>query len=282
MRKIIKPENIRRDKTVVKIPDVEFEVEPLPDDPEEEQENGQETEEKPETTVLTAELREQIEAEVREALAGEVSRKKIKTRSECEKLIRDAEKEAEGIIAQAEAQRQQILSQAQEDAAQLRAEACEKGAKQGFEEKTELLDNLAIYISHSIEEIKKERNQFFERYGKELKHLAVEISEKVIAQKIEDDDMIMYGVIKDAVRYVRDAKWVKVEVAEELSGYIDTLEKELAASGQNAEFILSAGIPKETCILNTSNGLVVATLSEQIKNIREFIENLDKGDSDEN
>ncbi len=33
--------------------------------------------------------------------------------------------------------------------------------------------------------------------------------------------------------------------------------------------------------MNTSNGLVVATVSEQIKNLREFIEMLDKGDSDE-
>lgn len=275
MRKIIKPEDIRKVKKVVKIPDVDFKIDPLPD------EEIQENEEKTGAPAVTPELREEIAGEIRNELAGELSRKKIKAKSECDRLIKDANAEASAIIAAAEMQKQQIINDAQMQAAQLRQDAVVQGEKKGFEEKTKLLDNLALYISHSIEEIKRERNEFFEEYARELKHLAVDISEKVISQKIEDDDMIMYGVIKDALRYVRDTKWVKAEVSAELSGYVDTLEKELASSGQNVEFILTDGLPKESCILNTSDGLVVATLSEQLKNLREFIENLDKGDSDE-
>lgn len=275
MRRIIKPEDIRRDKKIVKIPDVDFKIDPPPGD------ETQESEESSNSPVITPELREEITGELRNELAGELSRKRIKAKSECDMLIKNAQEEANAILASAEMQKSQIINDAQMQATQLRQEAIEEGEKKGFEDKTKLLENLALYISHSIEEIKKERNEFFEQYAKELRHLAVDISEKVIAQKIEEDDMIMYGVIKDALRYVRDTKWVKAEVSAELTGYVDTLEKELAASGQNVEFILTNGLPKESCIINTSDGLVDATLSEQLKNLREFIDNLDKGDSDE-
>lgn len=279
MRKIIKPEDIRRDKKVVKIPDVEFEVEVFDENPEASDENLAEASKE---TVVTQELREQITGEIRDELAGELGRRKIKAQKECDMLIRDAKNEAGVIVAQANSEKERILNEARIQAQQITAEAYEEGAKNGFKEKTALLDNLALYISHSIEEIKKEKNQFFKEYAKELKHLSVEICEKVISQKVEEDDMIMYGVIKNAIRYARDTKWIKADVSSQLSGYIDSLEKELHDSGQNVEFILSESVPKDTCILNTSDGLVVATLSEQIKNLREFINTIDKGDTDEN
>lgn len=279
MRKIIKPEDIRRDKKIVKIPDVEFEIEEFDENPETDSENAVE---EPKETVLTQDLRDQITEEIRAELAGELGRKKLNAQKECGVIVHDAKNQAGVIIAQANAEKERILSEARTQAQQMMAEAYDEGAKKGFQEKTTLLDNLALYISHSIEDIKKEKNKFFREYEKELKHLSVEICEKIISQKVEEDDMIMYGVIKDAVRYARDTKWVKAEVSSQLSGYIDSLEKELNESGQNVEFILSDSVPKDTCILNTSDGLVVATLSEQIKNLREFINTIDKGDIDEN
>ncbi len=333
MRKIIKPEDIRRDKRVVKIPDVDFEFEPIPmpvlsendlaqgnvidgtapaqgenieaavegEVHKADGEGGnaeavnvanateadvvsQSFEQAPVPTiqtVLTEELREELKEEIRQELLGELGRKKISAQKEISIMQRDAKMESEAIIAQAHAEKEQMLSDASEKASQILSEAYQEGIKKGFEEKKTLLDNLAIYISNSIEEIKRERNEFFEAYAKELKVLAIDICEKIISHKIDEDDMIMYGVIKDAVRYVRDTKWVKAEVSRELSGYVDSLEAELKTSGQNVEFIFSDGIPKDSVIMNTSNGLVVATVSEQIKNLREFIVMLDKGDSDE-
>lgn len=236
---------------------------------------------KPAEPVVTEELKAEITAKLKKDLIGELSRKKIRAQRECDKLLMEAKNEAEAIMAAAKQQKEQLLYDAQTQASKLKEDAYNEGLKKGFEEKKQLLDNLAIYISNSIEEIKKERNSFFTDYEKELKNLAVDICEKVICQKVESDDMVMYGVIKDAVRYVRDTKWVKAEVAKELEGYLMSLEAELKQSGQNVEFIFAEGVPKDTCILNTSNGMVVATLSEQIKNLREFMASLDKVEQDE-
>ena len=235
----------------------------------------------PPEPVVTEELKAEITAKLKKELVGELSRKKIRAQRECDKLLLDAKNEAEATLAAANQKKEQMLYDAEMQAAQIKKDAFDEGLKKGFEEKKQLLDNLAIYISNSIEEIKKERNSFFKEYEKELKNLAVDICEKLICQKVESDDMVMYGVIKDAVRYVRDTKWVKAEVSKELSGYLDSLEKELKQAGQNVEFIFAEGVPKDTCILNTSNGMVVATLSQQIKNMREFLNSLDKVEQDE-
>jgi len=289
LRKIFKPEDVRRDKRVVQIPDVEFEFTPIIPESESEEEIDEEAaaaaqalaEEEEKRIALETSLRAEIEAKVREELIGELGRKKITAQKQCDTIVRDAKIEAEAIIAQANVEMQKILNEAALQAQQIKAEAYNEGAKQGFEEKKKLFENLALYISHSIEEIKKERNEFFAEYEKQLKYVAVDICEKIISHKIEDDDMIMYGVIKDAVRYARDAKWVKAEVSSELSGYVDSLEQELHLSGQNIDFIFSDGIAKDTCILNTSDGLIDASVTVQLKNLREFINTLDKGDSDE-
>ena len=236
---------------------------------------------KPQEPVVTEELRAEITAKLKKDLIGELNRKKIRAQRECDKMLLEAKNEADAILASALQKKDQILGDAVAQATRTKADAYNEGLKKGFEEKKQLLDNLAIYISNSVEEIKKERNAFFTEYEKELKNLAVDICEKIICQKVEADDMVMYGVIKDAVRYVRDTKWVKAEVAKELSGYLESLETELKQSGQNVEFIFAEGVPKDTCILNTSNGMVVATLSEQIKNLREFMASLDKVEQDE-
>ncbi len=261
MRKIIKPEDIRRDKRVVKIPDVEFEFEPIPmpvlsendlaqgnvidgtapaqgdnaevavegEAPKAEGEGSnaegvnvadvnnaqQPFDQTPVPTVqpiLTEELREELKEEIRQELLGELGRKKISAQKEISIMQRDAKAEAEAIIAQAHAEKEQMLRDASEKASQILSDAYQEGIKKGFEEKKTLLDNLAIYISNSIEEIKRERNEFFEAYAKELKVLAIDICEKIISHKIDEDDMVMYGIIKDAIRYVRDTKWVKAEV----------------------------------------------------------------------
>lgn len=269
MRKIFKSEELRKDNRIVKIPDIEFNV---PDE---------ESEDKEKEQLITKEFYEKALSEVRNEYSGEIGRKKLLAQQECNRMIHNAKKEAEKIVSDAGAESGRIISEAKKLSDQIKLEAYNEGRKNGLAEKSDLLENLSHYISQSIEEIKAEQNEYFEAYSKEIRRLAIEICEKVIFQKIEEDDMLMYNVIKNAVKSVRDAKWIKASVSSQLSGYIDSLEKELNDAGENVEFVLSESVPKDTCVLNTSNGLVEATISTQLNNLKEFIYKLDKGDSNE-
>ena len=103
----------------------------------------------------------------------------------------------------------------------------ERDLEREYPKKSELIENLSQYLSQSIEQLKRDEYEYFEEYAVQLKYIAVEIAEKIIYQKISDDDMTMYKLVKNAVRSVRDVPWVKAEVSEQLSGYADSLEKEL-------------------------------------------------------
>ncbi len=270
MRKVFKPSNIIKNDRVVRIPDIEFKPEPAASD-----------EEAGEPTILTDEVYENIKEQMREELAGELGKKKLSAAHERDVMLNKAKKEAQKLVDDANVSRRQILDEANSAAELIKKNAYEEGMKKGIADKTELLENLAHYISHSIEQLKHDETEYFEEYEKQLKYVAAEIAEKIIYQKIQDDDMTMYTLLKNAIKTVRDASWIKAEVSEKLSGYADSLEKELSDIGISAEISIDENAPVDTCVLNTSDGYVVATVSQQLANLKEFINKQDKGGNDE-
>ncbi len=270
MRKVFKPENIVKNSRTVRIPDIEFKPEPVESE-----------DEANEQKILTDEVYEQIKTEMREELAGELGRKKLSAAHERDVMLGKAKRESQQVLDDANSSRRQILDETNAAAELIKKNAYDEGLKKGISDKTELLENLSHYISQSIEQLKHDEDEYFEEYGRQLKYVACEIAEKIIYQKIQDDDMTMYNLVKNAVKTVRDAPWIKAEVSEKLSGYVDSLEKEFADSGINAEISISENVPDDTCRINTSDGFVVASVSQQLENIKEFISRQDKGGNDE-
>ncbi len=270
MRKIFKPENVVKNMKTVMIPDVEFkqDPEPLMND------NG-------EPKMLTKEIYEEIKKELRNEVKGELNRKRLNAAHECDRLIAKAKKEAKLLTDDAAVSRKRILDEANESANKIKADAYKEGLQKGIAEKSEMLDSLSQAIVQSIKQLKANQEDYLEEYARQLKFLASEISEKVIYQKIQDDDMIMYGLIKNAVKTVRNASWIKAEVSGKLSGYIDSLEKELSDSGIRAEISINDSAPPDTCIINTSEGFVDASVSKQLENLKDFIDRQDKSGNDE-
>lgn len=264
MRKVFKPSHILNDYTSkVQIPDVSFKKET--------------EDEKP--PVLTEEVMDKVRKELREEINKELGRKKAAAEHERDSIIAKAKKDAKKIVDDASVSRKSIIDEANAVAAKMKVDAYEEGLKKGITEKSEALDKLSALISDNIEIMKNDENQYFTEYENQLRYIASEIAEKIIYQKIADDDMTMYNLVKNAIKSVRDASWITAEVSEKLSGYIDSLEKELADSGIKADITIKEGSPDDTCIINTSDGLVVATVSQQLANLKEFIETQGKTES---
>lgn len=266
MRKVFKPNHIVNDYTSkVQIPDVSFKKET--------------DEEKP--PVLTDEILDKVRKEIREEVNKELGRKKAAAEHERDSIIAKAKKDAKKLLDDASVSRKSIIDEANAAAAKMKVEAYEEGLKKGITEKSEALDKLSGLISENIEIMKNDESQYFTEYENQLRYIASEIAEKIIYQKIADDDMTMYNLVKNAIKSVRDASWITAEVSEKLSGYIDSLEKELADSGIKADITIKEGSPDDTCVINTSDGLVVATVSQQLANLKEFIEMQGKTESTE-
>ena len=183
MHRVFKPGEIRRGIGSVKIPDIEFEIEESSED--------DENDAKKKEQALTEELYKKITEEVKNEYAGEIGRKKIIAQQKCDVMLRDAKNESEKIISDAKAESERIINDANSMSEKIKQDAYNEGRNAGLSEKSELLEHLAHYISQSVEEIKSEHEKFCEEYSNELKHLAVSICEKIIAQKIEEDDLLM-------------------------------------------------------------------------------------------
>ncbi|MBQ7047103.1 MAG: hypothetical protein IJN85_05130 [Oscillospiraceae bacterium] len=279
MRKVFKPENIFKSENTVMIPDIEFEPEVTEEEVESAAAAAAAAEE--EKKILKEEIYQEVRAQMQDELAGELGRKKLSAAHDRDVLMNKAKKEAQRLVDDANVSRRQILDEASSAAETIKKNAYDEGLKKGIADKSELLENLAHYISHSIEQLKKDEEEYFKEYEKQLKYVALEMAEKIIYQKIQDDDMTMYNLVKSAIKTVRSSAWIKAEVSEKLSSYADSLEKELADSGINVELIISETVPDDTCVLNTAEGVVIATVSEQIANLREYISRQDKGGNDE-
>lgn len=274
MRKVFKPENIMKNDSPVVIPDMEFK--PLFEEKEEEEEKQEE-----EKVILTEEVYDNIRDELRNELAGELGKQKLRAAHERDMILHNAKKEAKKIIDEANESKRQMIEEAEATVDEIQTRAYNEGLKKALEQKSAALDELTKKISDTIGTLHGEQEGYFAEYASQLKYLAVEIAEKVINQKILEDDMTMYNLIKNAIKTARNASWIKAEISQSLSGYADSLEKELAECGINVEVILNDEVENSACILNTSEGMIVASVSQQLEKMREFIERQSKGGNDE-
>jgi flagellar assembly protein FliH len=248
-------------------------------DKEQTKENKKEQEE--EKAVITEEMYDNIREELRNELAGELGKQKLRAAHERDIIIHNAKKDAKKLIDEANDTKRQIIEEAETSAEEIRIKAYNEGLNKALEQKTAALDELITKISDTIGTLDAQQEDYFREYAAQLRFVAVEMAEKIINQKILEDDMTMYNLIKNAVKTVRDSAWIKVEISQKLSGYADSLEKELNESGMNAEITLSEDVEEGACIINTPNGMIVASVSRQLQNMREFIERQSKGGNDE-
>lgn len=285
MHKIFKPEKIKRLEDAVSIPDVQFMPQIIPEvvsDESEESDNSKADDlREKEIQLLREELYRQIYAQVTAENDAFLEKERSKIDADYKVKISEAEKSASSIMAVAEKKSVAIIEDAEKRVSEIEKKAYDTGLNRGIACKTDTIEKLSGEIERFLKLFAENENNYFEEYAAQLRKLAVEICEKIICQKIEDDDLLMYSVIKSAVKSIRNASWIKAEVSEELSGFIDTLESELRETGQNVEFVLDSNAEKDTCVINTSDGIVIATLSTQLNNLKTYIENHDKGESDE-
>lgn len=273
MPKIFKQEHVNKTSGTVRIPDAVFEI-PVYD--------AEEAAKITDRPVVTKEMYRQIVESVRSDMYGTLDKKKLIINKQCDDMLNKARAEADEIVNNARIMAERITDAAKSDADSIKLDAYDIGKREGIEENAELLNDLSDKILSSLNQIKADEEEYFEKYEAGLRSLALEMTEKIICQKMEDDDLFMYNVIKSAVKSLRDVSWVRAEVSDQLSGYIDSLENELSSSGHRVELVIRENVPKDTCVLNHSDGVVIATLSEQLHNLREFVQKFDKDESNEN
>lgn len=176
------------------------------------------------------------------------------------------------MVEQTAAEMEQIKKQAYE-------EAYQKGMVEGARDQAAALKGCMEQLVEGVAHLEGEQAGFMAEYEYNLKWLAWEIASKVLGRKLEEDETELCSLVKMAVASVKNAAWITVEVSDKMSGLIEQLTKEFRRLGDDRVEVRGISAPDDTCIIDTPDGLIDASVYSQLENLRIYFANEDEGRS---
>lgn len=255
MYKVIKPHRVVRVEDMVQIPDADpsLPLDPDPDDP-----AAQETEE-----AAPEELREEAPPQEPQPTPEE-------------KNLQSVEELSRRMMTMARLEREKLLSQTRSEVAQLRREAWDAGFQEGREAYARQVEEALEAANQTLGAMQARQQQYFEEYERELKYTALDIAAKVMHKTLSEDSTKLADLVREAVSSVKNVEWIQVEVSDRLVTLIHQLRKEYSAQEKAVE-ILPRTMPPDSCLVHTDQGVVDASIPEQLGNLRQLFEKMDQG-----
>lgn len=145
--------------------------------------------------------------------------------------------------------------------------------------KAELRDCIAG-VQALMDEMVCAQQKFIEEYTKELKYMAVDIAEKIIFERIAEDDLTLERLVMQTVSIVKNADWLNVEISERLVKLVDKINAELDKPEYNGRaHVFPIAGTDGVCRVVTNEGAIVSSVEVQAENLRKAFRNLDQQDT---
>lgn len=265
--KVIKTARLDPSDEVYRIPD-----DLPPPSPEEEQEEaGAGTDPVPHET---APPKEEVRIRDREA----EQRQREEDRRRREKMLeaearQKAEELAQRILQTARTEREKMLEQAQAEAGKIREEARKAGYQAAYQEKREAVSGRLAELDRLMERLQKDQKEFFQQYREGLSALALDIAQKLLDEAILRHKELMQPLVQKAVSSVKNTEWISVQVSDRLPGLAEELKQDLAGRpGLPPVDVVPGDGPAGTCVVHTPEGIVDASVSTQLENLKTLFE----------
>ncbi len=159
------------------------------------------------------------------------------------------------------------------------AELCASAAEQAYYDalarKKADIRNCIGQVKELMDELAASQRQFIEEYTDELKYMAIEIAEKMILEKIGENDMILQRLVMQSVKNVKNAEWLNLEISERLLNLVDVMKTELDKPEYNGKaHVIPIVGTDDVCRVTTEDGTIVSSISVQAKNLRDVFDDL--------
>lgn len=165
--------------------------------------------------------------------------------------------------------REELTVYYQKELDEIRCEAEQRAYTDALRQKRSELNQAIERVDAQLAAMQEMQTQYMKQYAKELKFLAVDIAEKMIAEKIAEDDMALSKLVMQMVTSVKNASWINVEVSEQLVSLVEAIRKELEKPEYHGRaYVTPTASARDTCRVTTEDGTVVATISAQAQNLR--------------
>ncbi len=162
-----------------------------------------------------------------------------------------------------------LISRAQEEAGTIRDNAAKEGYKTGLEKAKNDLEQL----KDTITDFMKAKQEVFEYIAPDILEISIDIARKIVKKEIEQDPELILTTILDILKTIsKDEGKIIIKVN---SSQIDLIKENIAeikaSIGLEAKtsIISDDTIELGSCIVQTNNGIVDASINTQLEIIKE-------------
>lgn len=167
----------------------------------------------------------------------------------------------------------QVQQQAQEAAEQ----AYQDAYARVLEEKAAVMQEAIDDVSEKLNELQLQHTQYMEQYAESLKYMAIEIAEKIMYLRLEEDDKALEKLVMQTLSSIKHAEWISVDISNKLVSLVDFMREELKkAKYEDKAELKVIDAPADTCRISTESGTVDASISTQLENLKEAFENAER------
>ena len=202
-----------------------------------------------------------------------------------------AQLQAELILNQAREDAEQILSQARQRAEaeqeEIRAGARDEGYREGYAQGiAKAMDDSVRDREATAARLEKEVQSFLEKASlareemllqtrEELLELCLSIAEKVVRESLKSSSEVIVRMIQTATERMKRQEWVHIYIsgcdARQLAQISPALTPTLGALSQHIKVVPMGDDEGGTCIVETPEEIVDASVSTQMSNIRDVL-----------
>ncbi|HEY9578153.1 MAG TPA: flagellar assembly protein FliH [Pseudobacillus sp.] len=208
------------------------------------------------------------------------------------KIIEEAEAAARNIIAQAEQRRQEIEQEIESEKQSWEAEkqslaeqaygegfhvGQEQGHKAGYDDYIGLIET----AKETVECSKKEYEINVQRSEKLVLDIAIKSAEKIVNQKLQEDEQVFLGMIKQALKDMPDQKELQIHVHPAHYSLVVSQKEEIDAMfpiDTLCYIYPNEKLEEDGCYIETSHGRIEVGLDSQLQQLRKQLFELLEGE----
>lgn len=162
-----------------------------------------------------------------------------------------------------------LVSRAQEEAGTIKDSAAKEGYNAGIEKAQEDIQQ----VRNAIEEFLKAKQDVFEYIAPDILEISVDIAKKIVKKEIEQDPQVILETILDVLKTIsKDETKVSIKVnPAQLALAKESMPEIISSIGLEAKINIYSDDTIEigSCIVQTSNGVVDATIDTQLEIIKQ-------------
>lgn len=221
--------------------------------------------------------------------ASETTEVRVKTeeellREKSQELFHENVEKAKAVLNQARIEALRIKKEAYEEGyVEGMEKGCEDGRKKAYEEHREELkgeyQNLREKMEKYAVDMQHAKEKVTEDYLDDLKNISLAIGEKIIQTSLKSSGDVVKNMILAATEKLKRTAWAKIYISDDpeekaasIRGDADLL-RELSKISDNVKIIVMEDAAPGTCIVELPQEVMDISVSTQMENIKEILNN---------